>query len=174
MLDSSSNCNSRSRWSRRSNLLLVIGLAISCFGLLIPRTSAAQTPDAETGSQTASQQADQPQEGQPDHGSNQYSDQASGMHTGQTGGQLSGGAAGQETMSAEQIIGILEQEPEILDSFRNLVAQQTGVDPTSIGDETLFERIRQNLSLRVLATGELTRRGYALDVTMLNVNPRAA
>ncbi len=75
-------------------------------------------------------------------------------------------ATGSQTMSADQIISILKQEPMILTSVKEQVAQQTGVDPTTISDESLFLRIHQSEAVRVLATTELTTRGYSIDRTM--------
>lgn len=73
--------------------------------------------------------------------------------------------ADSQTMSADQIIRILKQEPPILTSIKELVAQQTGVDPTTISDESLFQRIRQSETVRILSTKELTARGYSIDQT---------
>jgi len=53
-------------------------------------------------------------------------------------------ASDQQTMSAEQIIAILQQDSGILAEVKNGAAQRLGVDPHSITDEELFERIRQN------------------------------
>ena len=75
-------------------------------------------------------------------------------------------ATGSATMSSEQIISILKQEPLILTSIKEQVAQQTGMDPTSITDQSLYQRIRQSQAVRVLATKELVTRGYSVDQTM--------
>jgi len=78
-------------------------------------------------------------------------------------------------MSAEQIIGILEQEPDLLASIKLLVAKQPGMDPGTISDQSLYDRIRQDANLRDLVTQELTKRGYstnsaALDPKSLNTD----
>jgi protein involved in polysaccharide export with SLBB domain len=72
-------------------------------------------------------------------------------------------ASDQQTMSAEQIIAILQQDSGILAEVKNGAAQRLGVDPHSITDEELFERIRQNENLRDLATTELRKRGYSVS-----------
>jgi protein involved in polysaccharide export with SLBB domain len=80
----------------------------------------------------------------------------------------------QQAMSAQQIIDILRQEPEILASVKILAAQQYGVDPSTISDEVLYDRIQQDASLRDLATQELTRRGFNLvpeEQNQLHKNP---
>jgi Periplasmic protein involved in polysaccharide export len=69
------------------------------------------------------------------------------------------------TMSAEQIISILKQEPGALASIKEQVAQETGSDPSTITDVALFQRIRQSTNVRVLATQELSTRGYSVDQT---------
>ncbi|MDR3724542.1 MAG: SLBB domain-containing protein [Terracidiphilus sp.] len=74
-------------------------------------------------------------------------------------------------MSAEQIISILEHKPLILDSIRSQLAKQSGItDPTTISDESIYERIRQDASLRELATAELIMSGYRADLAALNPN----
>ncbi len=66
-------------------------------------------------------------------------------------------------MSAEQIISILRQQPDALASIKEQVAQQTGIDPKNITDASLYTRIRQSESVRILATKELTARGFSVD-----------
>jgi hypothetical protein len=44
------------------------------------------------------------------------------------------------------------------------------MDPTSISDESIYERLRQDASLRDLATRELIKRGYSPDLALLNPN----
>jgi protein involved in polysaccharide export with SLBB domain len=96
--------------------------------------------------------------------------QTPSQQTGQTPSQQPGQTPNQQTMSPEQIVGILEQEPDILDTIKIQVAQQSGVDPSTISDVAIYTRIRQDLSLRDLATKELLRRGYTIDLGALNSN----
>ena len=56
------------------------------------------------------------------------------------------------TMYAEQIIGILRQQPDLLQSVKDSVAQQTGMDPSTISDDALYNRIRQDADLRARVT----------------------
>jgi protein involved in polysaccharide export with SLBB domain len=81
-------------------------------------------------------------------------------------GQAPQGAlqGGQPANLAEQIIGILEEEPEILESLKIQKAQQTGVDPGTISDEAFYDQIRQDAALRNLAIKELTQRGFDLGL----------
>jgi protein involved in polysaccharide export with SLBB domain len=73
------------------------------------------------------------------------------------------GQASSPTMSADQIISILKLDPTALQALKEQIAQQTNADPGTIGDEALFTRIRQSDSVRVIATQELTARGYSID-----------
>lgn len=92
-------------------------------------------------------------------------DQVAGQEPVQQSGQ---GASLPTSMSAEQIIGILQQEPVILASIKNQVAQQSGADPGMISDESLYERIRQSEAARTIATKELNMRGYSMDSAEAN------
>lgn len=75
-------------------------------------------------------------------------------------GQQAGQSTDQESVSANQIIDLLRQEPEILATVKMQAAQQSGADPSSIDDETVFERLRLDPDLRDLATKDLTARGF--------------
>jgi protein involved in polysaccharide export with SLBB domain len=72
-------------------------------------------------------------------------------------------AASQPTMSAEQIVAILQQQPDLLASFKEAAAQQLGVDPNTISDDALYSRIQQDANARVQATKELNRLGYSTN-----------
>lgn len=75
-------------------------------------------------------------------------------------------ATDSQKMSADQIISILKQEPMILTCIKEQIARRTGVAPTAISDNSLFLRMRQSEPVRVLATTELTARGYSVDRTV--------
>jgi hypothetical protein len=47
-------------------------------------------------------------------------------------------AATPASMSADQIIGILQQQPDLLESMKAAAAQQTGVDPSTISNDDLY------------------------------------
>lgn len=66
----------------------------------------------------------------------------------------------QEAMSADRIITILQQNPELLASLRNMAAQKTASDPSTISDETIFDRIRQEPASRAQIASALKQRGY--------------
>lgn len=159
MFDSRWICFSESRWNRVRGFLPAFGLIVLLYGLFAAHVCNAQTSD-QADDQAPYQQMDQT----PDQQTGLTPDQ----QVGTAPSQQVGAAPSQQAMSAEQIISILEQEPEIVTSVKNQVAQMTGVDPSTITDEMLYERIRQDANLRDLATKELVSRGYSADLTALN------
>jgi protein involved in polysaccharide export with SLBB domain len=126
--------------------------------------SSAAQPGTSTGADWT-QESDQqtsgstPQAGmQP--GNQQSGSQQSGYQQGEN--QQTTELAGPQEIPAEQIIVILQQDPEALASMKNALAQQSGLDPSTIGDNAIFEQIAQDADLRSLAVQELTKRGYTL------------
>lgn len=118
-----------------------------------PQTfGGADHQPAGTGDETAAQT-----QGQGPQGAGQFGQPAS--------------PAGQPVSQAEQMIGILEDEPEILASLKIQAAQQAGVDPGTITDETLYDWIRRDAGTRNLAIKELTLRGFDLG---LDAGPKGA
>lgn len=75
----------------------------------------------------------------------------------------------QNTMSAVQIIGILKQQPDLLASVKDEVAQLTGVDPSTVSDDALYSRIQQDSSLRAQITTQLNQLGYSTNVNPQNM-----
>jgi protein involved in polysaccharide export with SLBB domain len=102
----------------------------------------------------------------------QVSNQAPYQQTGQPADQQMGTSTDQQTMSAQQIIDILRQEPDVLASVKIKAAQQSGVDPSTISDEAIYDRIRQDASVRDLATKDLTARGYNTDLGPQDQEPQ--
>ena len=82
------------------------------------------------------------------------------MATDQNGNAM---AATPASMSADQIIAILQQQPDLLDSVKATAAQQTGVDPSTISDDALYNRIRQDPDLRAQVTRDLNQLGYSTN-----------
>jgi len=77
-------------------------------------------------------------------------------------------ATDQAAMSAEQIIGILKQQPDLLAKVKDEVAQLTGADPSTISNDALYIRIQQDSSLRAQLTDELNQLGYSLNTNATN------
>jgi len=105
----------------------------------------------------------------------QAPDQLAAPTTDQQAGQSTGEEAApstdQQSMSADQIIGILQQDPELLASAKILAAQLAGVDPATITDTMLYDRIRQDSNLRDLATKELIKRGFSVNPETVGKEP---
>ena len=125
-----------------------------------PYQQSGQAPYQQTGQAPCEQTGQAP---------NQQTGQAPNQQTGQAPNQQTGPTPEQEEMSAEQLISILEHEPVVLGSIRIHVARQSGTkDLSSITDESIYESIRQDASLREWVTQELIIRGYRADLTALN------
>lgn len=110
---------------------------------------------------------------------NQQSSQSQNQQSGQTQEQVSGQAPRQQpsqtpnrpVVSAEQLISILEREPLVLEDVRSLVAKRTNQTTDSVRDEIIYERIRDDVSLRDLIMRILIRRGYGPELVKLSDNP---
>jgi len=72
-------------------------------------------------------------------------------------------------MSADQIIAILKQQPDLLASVKNDVSQMTGVDPSTVSDDALSSRIQQDSSLRAQISKQLNLLGYKTNVNAQNM-----
>lgn len=68
-----------------------------------------------------------------------------------------------QALSAESIIAVLQQQPELLAAAREEVAMRWTVDSDTIKDDTIFYRVRQDADLRAEITRELIRRGYDVN-----------
>jgi protein involved in polysaccharide export with SLBB domain len=110
-----------------------------------------QATDQQTGQATDEQTGQEA-----DQQAGQETDQQAGQETDQQAGQL----ADQQTMSVDQLIEILRQEPDILDSIKTQVAQRLGVDPSTISDEDIYDRIPLDENLRNMVMKELAKHGY--------------
>jgi len=75
---------------------------------------------------------------------------------------------GPAVMTADQIIGILMQEPNLLDSVKGTVAQQLGVDSSTVSDDAVYNRIRQDVDLRAQLTTDLNQLGYSTNSVPVN------
>jgi protein involved in polysaccharide export with SLBB domain len=161
--------------NRIFGMLVALGLFATACGALAQSSSQSQSQGSGGGRQEDGSPAlynnpaaglDQPKEEMSsdrpqDQGQGQGQDQEQDMDTASEPLDV----VVQPTMSAEQIISILKQEPGALTRIKEQVAQDTGSDPTTITDDTLFLRIRQSASVRALATKELSTRGYSVDQT---------
>jgi len=150
-------------------------LTVSALGMLLFSSVGSWRCEAQAGNPPGNQPQNQPtdqQQNQPtDQPQYQPEFQAPDQQTGQTAGQVAGYPTDQQNAEAtdtqanpaDQIIDILRQEPDILASIKIQVAQQTGADPSTISDETIFDRVRHDAVVRDLATKELIARGFTID-----------
>ncbi|MDW5265155.1 MULTISPECIES: SLBB domain-containing protein [Acidobacteriaceae] len=74
----------------------------------------------------------------------------------------------QTSLSADQIINILQRSPDLVVELKSELAdrmQQQGVqiDPNDISDQTLYSQISSNANLRASITSVLRARGYVSD-----------
>jgi protein involved in polysaccharide export with SLBB domain len=75
-------------------------------------------------------------------------------------------SAPQTALSAERLISILRQQPELLAAAKEAAANQLSVDPETITDDMVYDQIRQDPNLRTQITDELRRRGYDVSSDM--------
>lgn len=62
--------------------------------------------------------------------------------------------------TAESVIRLLQQQPELLSAAKQAAANRLSIDPSTITDQATFDQIRQNSNLRAQITEELKNRGY--------------
>ena len=141
--------------------------------LLLGMRVAAQTlPDSESTQGTSQSSANpaggastNPLGGLPDTMSDDREDTSadSGIRT-----FNSDDLASQAPLPADQIISILKQNPDLDAELKSEVAgrmqeQGVSIDPNSISDQTLYNQISSNASLRASISEVLRARGYAPD-----------
>jgi protein involved in polysaccharide export with SLBB domain len=76
------------------------------------------------------------------------------------------------TLSSDQIINILERNPDLVMEFKSQMAdrlqqQGTPIDASDISDEMLYNQIETNAALRTTITTFLRARGYVSDDSLL-------
>lgn len=80
----------------------------------------------------------------------------------------SSAAATPRPLSADRIIVLLQQQPELLDEAKNMAASRLSVDPDTITDEAIYAQIRQDPALRAEITKEMRQRGYEVGSDALS------
>lgn len=99
----------------------------------------------------------QPMNGYGQQSTNDYGQQPTEYSTGQPD---AGQASSQSAMSAGEIVTILQQEPDLVNSLRNALAQGFGIDPTTITDDGVYNCIRRDPNFRDEATAQLEIQGF--------------
>ena len=147
--------NSGSTWRRsRVGLLLYTAVAVALLCNSLPAQNAGGTASGSDSSCQASATGS----------SGQATDQCVAAQASSAQGD-NAQAAVQPGMSAEQIIAILQQQPGLMATIKAMIAQQTGVDPSTISDDALYNRIQQDANLRAQVTTNLNQLGYSTNAT---------
>ncbi|HEY1804599.1 MAG TPA: SLBB domain-containing protein [Terracidiphilus sp.] len=99
----------------------------------------------------------------------QYAQQGSAYSTDQTDADQPPGQS-QVAMSADEMIAILQQVPELLIAVKTALAQGFAVDPSIISDDGAYNCIRQDANFRNGVASELREQGYSANPQ--ETNPR--
>jgi protein involved in polysaccharide export with SLBB domain len=165
VLDNHGSSDSRRRRSRLG-LLLLIAVVVALLCKPLPAQNAGGTASGSGGGGQASTAGSGGQAtGQ---ASSAQGDNAQATAQPETSVYDSGGnaqATDQTQMSADQIIAILQQQPGLRATVKAMVAQQTGVAPSTISDDALYNNIRQDANLRAQVTTNLNQLGYSTNAT---------
>jgi protein involved in polysaccharide export with SLBB domain len=102
----------------------------------------------------------------PDQNGNATATDQTGTPTADQNGNIQ--ATEQAVMSADQIIAILQQQPSLLANAKATAAQQSGVDPSTISDDALYNLIQQDADLRAQVTQDLNKLGYSTNAIPVN------
>lgn len=68
-----------------------------------------------------------------------------------------------QAISTQQILNILEQDPDALAGLKDLAGQQYGVDPSTIPDTGVYNCIQEDPSFRGQVAAQLISEGYTLN-----------
>ena len=133
----------------------VPGSAIRAAGMALPQSALSQMQASDGGYAQQANANSTEQSGEYEQQGSAYStDQPAG---GQTSDQM------QAAMSADEIISILQESPDVLSGVRTVLAQGFGVDPSIISDDGVYNCIRQDANFRVGVTAELKDQGYSAN-----------
>ena len=157
----------------------VPGSAIRTAGMALPQSALSQMQATDGGYAQQATANSTDQSGQYEQQSSGYSADQLGEYGQQTGQYSTGqSAAGQSSdqmqtaMSADEIISILQQSPDVLSGVKTVLAQGFGVDPSIISDDGVYNCVRQDANFRSGLTAELTDQGYS--VNRQETNPRGS
>jgi len=110
--------------------------------------------------QYGQQEGQYPQAGYPQQYEQQYGQQEGQYPADQSG---IGAATTQPLMPIDQIISILQQSPDSLDSSKLLAGQEYGVDPSIIPDSGVYNCVRLDLNFRNQVARQLIDQGYVAN-----------
>lgn len=134
---------------------LVPGSAIRDAGMALPQSALSQMQASDGGYAQQTNASSTGQSGENEQQGGAYSvDQPAG---GQTSDQT------QAPMSADEIISIFQQSPDVLSGVKTALAQGFGVDPSIISDDGVYNCIRQDANFRSGVTAQLRDQGYSAN-----------
>ena len=170
VLDTQGSSDSR-RSRSRVGLLLVTAVVVALLCKPLPAQNAGGTASGSRSSGQASVAGSSGQasaqgagaQASTAQGGNAQGTAQPGMSANEQSGNAQ--ATDQTQMSADQIIAILQQQPGLRATVKAMVAQQTGVVPSTISDEALYSNIRQDANLRAQVTTNLNQLGYSTNPT---------
>jgi protein involved in polysaccharide export with SLBB domain len=130
----------------------VPGSAIRAAGMALPQSALSQMQASDGGyAQQASAGSTEQSAENAQQAGTYLTDQSA---AGQTSDQP------QAAMSADEIIAILRQSPEVLTGVKTTLAQGFAIDPSTISDDGAYNCIRQDANFRNEVTAELRDQGY--------------
>jgi hypothetical protein len=143
------------------NLALIVTVSMLAFLLFSEPTAHGQMSSSSTPSQSTAQPS-------PEDGSVLMAPGSEDSESSEDDRQRSTSASSSATpltLSAEQIIRILQQNPDLVVELKSQVAdrmqqQGTPIDPNEISDDMLYSQIEANAELRANITTVLRARGY--------------
>ncbi|MGC1784508.1 MAG: SLBB domain-containing protein [Acidobacteriaceae bacterium] len=132
--------------------------------VLLSSTAALPAYSQVMGTPTSTQATAQSQTGNAGNGSATMSADSDNSEGGDSSTGLTGSTP-QTALSADQIINILQESPDLVVELKSELAdrmQQQGVqiDPNDISDQMLYNQISTNANLRASITSVLRARGY--------------
>jgi protein involved in polysaccharide export with SLBB domain len=161
--------------------------ALICFGLSFSSLCYAQAPTQSQSSDQQSnqqqpqrrsnQQPGQPQQQQPSRDSLQR--QRTGLEPADDQSPEEGMGEEGPSLSAERIIEILRQQPELLTKIKSVALvylQNQGqiIQDSNLTDDRFFREIEENPDLRAYLTHELKNRGYLSESDLAELQKAAA
>jgi protein involved in polysaccharide export with SLBB domain len=150
-------------------LLLVTAVVVALLCKPLPAQNAGGTASGSGGGGQASAAGSSGQvtgQASSAQGDNAQAAVQPGMSANEQSGNAQ--ATNQTQMSADQIIAILQQQPDVRSTVKAMVAQQSGADPATISDDALYNRIQQDADLRATVTQYLNQLGYSTNPAPVN------
>jgi protein involved in polysaccharide export with SLBB domain len=140
-------------------------VTLSAYGQGLTDPTSTQTTSTQSTSMQTTAQSQSQMGSSSEAGATSNTSDDSDTNEGTTGPAV---RVPQGALSADQIISILQESPDLVVELKSELAdrmQQQGmqIDPNDISDETLYSQISSNANLRASITTVLRARGYVSD-----------